>query len=283
MPQEFIHTNTMTAATGLPVVLLHGSAMTADTWKGLRGYIGARFDVCTLDVSRIRQLADLQAGTVPSLDELTEVAVAELARIGTPVHIVGHDFGAVLALKIASAYPGVAGSLSLIEPTAYNAVLPDCQAGWQTRQEVRATVAIMRASLIEGDGWRAMQNFIDLVHGPGTWDRTSRAHRTELALRAGETLADLMAISGDQMGPVSLAGVVCPTLQVTGGKTCWMNKQVAQQLRVAVPFLRDEIIADAGHLPHLSDPHRVDPLVYDFLVRANAQWQDTRINLRHAA
>ncbi|MEV8468661.1 alpha/beta hydrolase [Fluviibacterium sp. DFM31] len=273
----------MTAGTGLPVVLLHGSAMTADSWKGLRGYIGDRLDVCTLDIARIRQLADLRAGAVPSLDELTEVAVVELARIGTPVHLVGHDFGAVLALKLASALPGAVGSLTLIEPTAYNAVCPGSQAAWQTRQEVRATVAHMHTSLVEGDGWRAMQCFTDLVHGPGTWSLTSRAHRKELALRAGEALADLMAISADQMGPVDLAGVVCPTLQVTGGKSHRMNKQVARELRFAVPFLRDEIIPDAGHLPHLSDPHIVDPLVYDFLVRANAQWQDTGITLRHAA
>lgn len=283
MTHEFVRSNSTTPPAGLPVVLLHGSAMKGDSWKSLRGFVGERLDVSVLDMYRIRQVADLEAGSVPSLDQLCEAVVAEIARIGPMVHLVGHDFGAVLALKIASAFPGLVGSLTLIEPTAYNAVLPDCEEAWKTPRELYETVANMRACLAEGDAWNAMQHFTDLVNGPGTWERTSHAHRTELALYAGETLADLVAISRDRMSPVDLAGVVCPTLLVSGSKSRWMNQHVALELRLAIPFLREEIVPDAGHFPHLSDPHIVDPLVYEFLVRANTQWQDTGITQRQAA
>lgn len=263
----------------LPVVLLHGTAMEPSSWTGLNEHIGPRLSVTAPDLSTYTSALR----HAPSLDEIAEAVAEDILDPWQPVHLVGHDFGAVIAMKIAATLPGKVASLTLIEPTAFNALYPVDEAAWQIPRDVVATVKKMQALLDEGDAAGAMQSYVDLVNGSGAWERTTQSHRSFLAGRARQAMFDLRAIAADQMTPTDLAGIVCPVLLICGGRTLPILRKVASELHHSVPFVREEKIEGAGHFPHLTDPHLVDPMIVEFLVRVDGEWQDSVVTLRQAA
>ncbi|WP_068111110.1 alpha/beta fold hydrolase [Tropicimonas marinistellae] len=276
-------TNTHFDTPSDPVVLLHGTAMDPATWTGLREHIGCRLPVSAPSLPGYGRDSRWRPDHPARLDSSAEELAQGILLPDRPVHLVGHDFGAVLAMKIASANPGHVASLTLIEPIAYNCLFPVHEDVWQIHREVSVTVERMNDLLAAGDAGGAMARYTDLVNGEGTWLRTSERHRLTLALQARQALSDLRAIEADRMSPGDLAGIVCPTLMIRGNRTSWMLEQVALELRQSIPFLRDEVIDGAAHFPQLTYPHIVDPMIVEFLVRVGRQWQDNNVTLRNAA
>ena len=258
------------------VVMLHGLAMRPDSWIGLRRHLANRFHTSAPDL-------DVHATGRPDMNGIAGELTERIAGDGTPRHLVGHDFGAVLAMKIAARHPDRVASLTLIEPLAVNAIAAERHVAGQILQDVRATVANMHSCLAEGDAWTAMHRLTDMINGSGTWERTSMLHRRILANQAGTASGQLAALAADQMCPEDLSGIVCPTRLICGGATSRPLRQIADGLRHSIPFAQAATIAGAGHFPHLSDPHLVDPMVADFLVRVEGQWQDTEVTHRMAA
>ncbi len=82
------------------IVLLHGVPETADIWNGIRGLIG--------QPSQALQLPGFGCprpeGFGATKDEYVEWVVGELDKIDEPIDLVGHDWGAGLTYRIATAY-----------------------------------------------------------------------------------------------------------------------------------------------------------------------------------
>ena len=97
---------------GDPVVLLHGFPQRASSWDGV---------VPLLHAAGLRTLAPDQRGYSPgarprrrcehTLDRLVGDAVALVERVGRPVHLVGHDWGAAVAWLVAACRPDLVRSL----------------------------------------------------------------------------------------------------------------------------------------------------------------------------
>lgn len=97
---------------GDPVLLLHGFPQRASSWDGV---------VALLHTAGLRTLAPDQRGYSPgarprrrrdhTLDRLVGDAVALIERVGRPVHLVGHDWGAAVAWLVAARRPDLVRSL----------------------------------------------------------------------------------------------------------------------------------------------------------------------------
>ncbi|WP_181312518.1 alpha/beta fold hydrolase [Nocardioides campestrisoli] len=100
---------------GEPVVLLHGFPERSDSWDDVRALLHAE---------GLRTFAPDQRGYSPRarpfgrwayrLDRLVEDVVSLVDRIGSPVHLVGHDWGAVVAWALAVRRPEVVRSLTAV-------------------------------------------------------------------------------------------------------------------------------------------------------------------------
>jgi len=100
---------------GPVVVLLHGFPERASDWDG----VAAR-----LHAAGLRTVAPDQRGYSPGARPGTRVAyrmsalvddvLALVARIGSPVHLVGHDWGAAVAWRMATEHPGAVRSLTTV-------------------------------------------------------------------------------------------------------------------------------------------------------------------------
>lgn len=119
---------------GDPVLLLHGFPERAASWSA----VAAR-----LHASGLRTLAPDQRGYSPRarprfrtayrLPSVVDDAAALVERIGRPVHLVGHDWGAAAAWGLAAHRPDLVRTLTAVSAPHPGAFLAACLRGPQLR------------------------------------------------------------------------------------------------------------------------------------------------------
>ena len=119
---------------GDPVVLLHGFPERAASWDAVADRLHA---------AGLRTLAPDQRGYSPRarprfrtayrLPALVADVEALVARVGRPVHLVGHDWGATVAWGLAARRPDLVRSLSAVSVPHPAAFLQACLRGPQLR------------------------------------------------------------------------------------------------------------------------------------------------------
>jgi pimeloyl-ACP methyl ester carboxylesterase len=102
-----------------------------------------------------------------------EVALIEpvLARAGSPLALVGHSYGAAVALIAALANPGRVRAMALYEPTLF-ALLDGETPAPNEAEGIRSAVTDAGAALDAGNQDAAAERFIDYWMGTGTWKQT---------------------------------------------------------------------------------------------------------------
>ncbi len=119
---------------GTPVVLLHGFPERAASWEAV---------VARLHARGLRTLAPDQRGYSPGarprtrfgyrVPALVSDVEALIERIGEPVHLVGHDWGAMIAWALAARRPNLVRSLTAVSVPHPGAYLSACLRSSQLR------------------------------------------------------------------------------------------------------------------------------------------------------
>jgi lipase len=253
--------------TGAPVIALHGSASTGAQWRSLVGCLSGRFSVFTPDLPGYGGSTPAPDGGL-AVDAAAVVALA--ARIGGPVHLVGHSWGAVVALRVARRHPGVLRSLTLIEPVAVHLLRGGAPGDRVVHAEMEALRRGIEADAVSGAPSAAMARFIDFWNGRGAWDRTSPRLQAFFLACLDRVRADFRAIAAERWDVAELSRIEVPALAVMGLNSPVATMRVTELVARALPRAVLRLIPDAGHLAPLTDPHVVDPMIAAHLVAADA-------------
>ncbi len=121
---------------GWPVLLLHGLASTSHIWDLVAPLLAADFRVVALDQRGHGWSAQVEDGF--DFTTVSGDAAALIATLGweRPV-IVGHSWGADVALELAAAQPGLAAGLIFVDG---GTIEPSARPGW-TREQAREDMA----------------------------------------------------------------------------------------------------------------------------------------------
>jgi pimeloyl-ACP methyl ester carboxylesterase len=93
----------------MPAYLVHGVPDSPAIWEPLRRHLG-RTDIVTPTLPGFG--TPLPAGFGATCDEYVDWLVGDIAKLATPVDLVGHDWGSILALRIASVRPDLVRTLA---------------------------------------------------------------------------------------------------------------------------------------------------------------------------
>jgi pimeloyl-ACP methyl ester carboxylesterase/ribosomal protein S18 acetylase RimI-like enzyme len=247
------------AGGGQPAVLLHGSASSAAQWRGLTGELADRFRVLAPDLHG-HGGSDPWPGPGPlTLADEAAIVAALAEREGEPIHLVGHSYGAAVALRFAQAHPERLRSLALIEPVAFHLLReagPACAALLAEIEGVAAAVA--RAADGSGAG---MARFIDFWNGDGAWSRMPAERRAATERRAGAVAAHFAATLAEAAPPGAWRAIRVPTLVACGTETPAPTRLIAETLIRGLPQVRALRVHGAGHMLPLTHAEQVNPAV----------------------
>ncbi|GFE52172.1 hypothetical protein So717_39250 [Roseobacter cerasinus] len=173
------------------------------------------------------------------------------------MHVIGHSFGATIALRLAVTQPHRVRSLTLIEPVFFAAAMADAPARMHAHE--REAQPYFDA-LAEGDHRRAARLF-NQFWGDGTrWDDMSARNQTYLSDRVHLVAAQTSAIVEDHAGlmaPGALGRASMPSLLIQGDQTADIIDATHESLARRLPNARRAWIAGAGHMSPLTHPDEV--------------------------
>jgi pimeloyl-ACP methyl ester carboxylesterase/ribosomal protein S18 acetylase RimI-like enzyme len=261
---------------GQPVVLLHSSASSGSQWRKLTDRLAGCFHVMAPDLHGHGESGPWPGPGPLTLADEAAVITALADRAGEPIHLIGHSYGAAVALRFAQAHPERLRSLVLIEPVAFHLLReagPACGALLAKIEGVAEAVA--RAA--KGQGVTSgMARFVDFWNGDGTWSGTPAERCAAIEQRAGAVAANFGAALGETMPLFACRSITVPTLVVCGTETPTPARHIAEMLIRALPQAQVLRVADAGHMLPLTHPEIVNSAIVAHLDKAT----ETGLSLR---
>jgi len=250
----------VTAGLGAPVIFVHGSLSDYSYWQGQLAPFAQKYRVIAYS-RRYDWPNDNPArrGYSAALDAEDLAWFIDGLNLGA-AHIVGHSYGALTALFLASRHPQLVRTVTLAEPPAMSllAHLPGDLGpqGVAMLKDVRQhMVAPMKAAFAKHDTEGGVRSFIDYVKGPGAWDGFSAAdkaatmkdaHEWEVIFAGGELFPEIR--------PAEVARIAAPVLMLSGAKSYPFLGLIDQALYALLPANRRIIFPDATHQMWLEQP-----------------------------
>lgn len=240
-----VHTHHLTFGEGPRRALaLHCTLGHAGAWRGVGKALGHAMTLTAPDMPGHGGAADWD-GTGDLHDAWTETA---LAFLETPMDVIGHSFGATVALRLAIAHPEKVRSLTLTEPVFFAAAKSQApQALAAHMQEAAPYIAALEA----GEAAQAARLF-NRLWGDGTrWDDFRASARTYMTQRIHFIPAQTPAIFDDSHGllaPGMMERADMPTLLIEGTQSPAIVHDINAALARRLPQARRETVAQAGHM-----------------------------------
>lgn len=261
VPQPFVRE----AGEGPGVVCLHSNASSSGQWRALMERLAPHFHVFAPDSYGAGKSPEWPAGRPSTLED--EVALIEpvLARAGTPFVLVGHSYGAAVALKAALAHPARVRALVLYEPTLFSLVDADSPPP-NDADGIGAAVARSCAALDAGDLQGAARSFIDYWMGPGSWDRMPEVRQAPIAASIPNVRRWAYALLREPASLESFRALDMPVLYMTGARSTRAAHAVARLLAPVMPQVQSLEFANLGHMGPVTDPDPVNEAIVRFLL-----------------
>jgi pimeloyl-ACP methyl ester carboxylesterase len=250
------------------VVLLHSSASSARQWQPAILALQASFAVHAVEFHDHGAQPGWRGDAPMTLADEAALAEPLLAQAGG-AHVVGHSYGAAVALKLASRRPALVRSVVAYEPVLFGLLFDD--AG--SRCELQAVVAIaeaMRQRLAQGQALAAARGFIEFWSGAGAWTALPAERQQAFAARMPAVLQHFEALFGDPLTCGDLARLRMPLLLASGARTVPSARRIVQLVGAAQPKAQREVLDEMGHMGPITHAATFNRRVIEFL-RAHAE------------
>lgn len=258
-----------TQGSGTPVVCLHSSTGSHAQWRGLVEALTGHCRSIAVDLHGHGRSPVWPAGQANSLQvDAHGVSALMQAAIegGAPggMHLVGHSYGAAVALQIALCYPRWVRSLTLYEPVAFGVIrsmAPADDALGEIEDIAHSVETMVRAGELEG----AARIFVGYWGGACAWEAMGPSQRAAVLGRIATVPRHFEALFRATWGPRLLSGLTMPTLLLQGTNTRAPARRVAELLGEALPHLHRIELAGAGHLGPMTHEPDVTALIVEHL------------------
>lgn len=231
---------------GDPVVLLHSGGMSSRQWRLLGDVLSARCRVLAPDLIGCGANPPFVDDPAFHLQSDVDAIMASLPETG-PLHIVGHSYGALLALNIALQKPERVRSLALYEPPALGILhAPPDEEALAELGALEEGAIFASEALGGSEGW--MHVFVDWWNGPGAWERMPEPSRAAFVKVGRKVYREVRSITADRTSSQDYAAVEVPTLLMAGGRSPGPERRVMARLAKALPQAKVVTFEHAGHL-----------------------------------
>ncbi len=254
---------------GDPVALVHGSWVDLRSWRAVLPGLAGSMQVIAYD--RRGHGQSTFAPRAHALEsDATDLGTLLEATDHYPAHLVGHSYGAMVALRLAVDRPELVRSLSLHEPP-YLGLLDDDPATAPEAERMRAGLHAEQDRIRRGDLEGAARDLFGHFAGDATaWDRFRPETRAELLRYAPRWLEEFSdrATERPPTGP-GLRELLIPILLTEGTVSPAFLHRMSAALERALVNATVRPLRDAGHDPQITHPDLYVATLLAFLVERN--------------
>ncbi len=244
---------------GPAVVLLHRTLSSKAQWDRLVKSLSPDFRLIAIDLYGYGDAPPPPAiGPFGLGDEVNRVTsvLAEVFPGEEPFHLVGHSYGAAVALRLAHQAPEQTRSLCLFEPVAFH-LLPENHPELQPILELSRDISRDIAAGRPADGAR---RFIDYWNDEGTFDALPPARQKAFSAPINKVALDFQALLQE---PLTLADYrnLTHSACLLGGRRSPASTRLILGLlaeTLQAPALR---WVDGGHMSPITHAQQVNPII----------------------
>lgn len=253
---------------GRPVLALHCTIAHSGVWAGLAAAMKGQASFIAPDMLSHGRSPDWdRQGDL--YDRLTE---ATLEHLTEPMDLIGHSFGAAIALRLAVEHPALVRSVVLIEPVYFAVAQQDAP---DLVAEYAHVAQPCMDALASGDEPLAARLFNRLWagdRGPRWSDmpETARAGMVRGIHLVSEVENELIMDSKGLLRPVRIAHANMPVLLLHGALTHPVMVAINSGLKSRLPMAESAVIEGAGHMAPISHPTETGALIEAFWNRLPA-------------
>ena len=262
-PEPFVRE----AGTGPGVICIHSNASTSGQWRGLMDLLAPTHHVLAPDSYGSGKSPEWHSDRVISLRD--EVALIEpvLARAQAPLVLVGHSYGAAVALIAALMQPDRVRALALYEPSLFSVIDAEVPPPNQA-DGIRGAVAVASTALDAGNRDAAATAFIDYWMGEGSWANTPSQRKPPIVDSMVNVRRWEHALMTEPTPLSAFRALDKPILYMVGKRSTQSAHGVARILAPALPRVEMMEFEKLGHMGPITHPDVVNAAIVQFLRRA---------------
>ena len=240
---------------GAALILVHGTLCDYRHWTGQMAPFGARYRTIAPSLRRCwPEHWDGEDDDFTVQQHTADVASLISALDAGPVHLLGHSRGGHIAFRVAQNFPASIRTLTLVEPGGVLA--PDLEAGLPPGAPLIALGPLYGAAadrIRAGEIDEGLKPTIDVIGGPGTWDRTPEPRKQMLRDNARTMLGQIRE-KREPFARADAEKIRAPTLLIAGERSPASFHRILDGLETAIRDVRRAVIPKASHGSNVDNP-----------------------------
>ncbi|NMO22160.1 alpha/beta hydrolase [Pyxidicoccus fallax] len=235
---------------GPPVVLVHSGGFSARQWRRLGEALAPTHRTVIPDLLGYGESSQWPVGAPFHFRQDLTALEALMARVGQPVHLVGHSYGGFLALQLALARPASVKSLAVFEPVAFGVLEAD---DWNGAPALPPT--------FEGTGEAWLSAFVSGWNGPGAWDALNAETQQAFRKVGWKVYQEVATLSADRTTRERYGTIAAPTLLLGGERTPAFERRVLELLAQVLSRAELQVFPGMGHMGPITHAQDVNAAI----------------------
>jgi pimeloyl-ACP methyl ester carboxylesterase len=247
---------------GPAVVIGHCSSASHKEWLPLIETLRSDWRVLAPDFIGYGRSDPWPAEGPFSTDADVNVLLAVAKKTKGPLHLVGHSYGAALALEAARTLGPRVKSLTLVEPVSFQLLRQEGRLEWAEVEQLGIAVL---GPVAKGEDRAAAAAFMSYWLGRWRWWLSPKRFKDAIAATIPKVALEFTIALDAPTSLQDYAEVTAPTLLIKGSKTRAPTRAVVDLLAATLPNVTLESLKGAGHMSPFTHPAALNRLILDHL------------------
>jgi len=259
-----ISTFVRSSGEGDNILCLHSCLGSSKQWCALTDRLEASYRVTATDLFGFGKAPAWSFDNSLRLEDEVKLLAPVLDSMSGPVHLVGHSYGAAVALKLANLYTHKINSVIVYEPVLFTLLFAGGQMH-SAASEIFQVVEKIQYNYEAGDSDKAIQAFIEYWSGEGSWCRFSSEQQSTMVDKVAMVLANFEALMSEYNAFNLLKALAMPVHCIFGENSPKTTRQIARIMSETCPNISSKGLSGMGHMGPVTHSDLVNDQIETFL------------------